>query len=389
MNKRTVPLSAVILIVILTALIVFTATYTGCVMWNAAQNDRYGVLSEIDRLVEQYYIGEPDRDRINEWLAYAYLYGLDDKYSSYMSKEAYEDYLADMNGDGAGIGVRVIYDTVNKAINIQRVIEGSPADNAGFKANDKIHSVNGVSLSDMTENEMLSAFAGALGTQYSVGITRGSETLTLNVTVGTFNSPSVAEFMYGDTGVIRIYEFGSNTPKEFSDAIEFVKTNGAVRVVFDLRNNPGGALTSIVSVLDMLLPKGPLVRITDKNGKVLETYSSEESVMLDLPMSVLTNGSTASAAELFTSALKDYNKALSVGEKTYGKGTVQNVFRLSDGSALVLSSYLYCPPYSGNFEGVGIKPDVPCDIPDDVNIYGLSSEDDAQLNAAVNALKSR
>ncbi len=389
MNKRTVPLSATILIVILTALMVFTATYTGCLIANASKDDKYGVLSEIDKLVEQYYIGEPNRDKINEWLAYAYLYGLDDKYSSYMNKEAYDEYKASMNGDGAGIGVRVIYDIPNGFINVQRVIKGAPAYVSGFKPNDKIYSVNGKLVSDMTENEALSAFAGAIGTKYSVGVLRGQDNMTLEVTIGTFEAPSVDERMYGDTAVVRIYEFATNTPREFSDAIKFVKDNGAKRVVFDLRNNPGGALTSIVEVLDMLLPKGPLVRITDKNGRVLETYSSEESIELDLPMAVLTNGSTASAAELFTSALKDYGKAFSVGGRTYGKGTVQNIFQLSDGSALVLSSYLYCPPYSDNFEGEGIKPDIPCGIPDDVNIYGLADDEDVQLKAAIDELKSK
>ena len=160
------------------------------------------------------------------------------------------------------------------------------------------------------------------------------------------------------------------------------------KLIFDVRYNPGGDLRSIVSILDYLLPEGPIVRITDKDGNVVETYESDAD-SLDLPMCVLTNGSTASAAELFTSALKDYKKATVVGTNTYGKGTVQTVIGLPDGSGIGISYRLYNPPFSDNYEGVGIAPDYevePDKSLEGKNIYKITDSEDNQLQKAVEIL---
>ena len=159
-------------------------------------------------------------------------------------------------------------------------------------------------------------------------------------------------------------------------------------MIFDVRNNPGGELGGIVNTLDFLLPEGPIVHIVDKNGEEQKTYTSDADC-IDIPMAVLVNGNTASAAELFTSALQDYKKAVIVGTKTYGKGTVQSIITLPDGSGLSLSTSMYNPPFSENYEGKGITPDLTVELNEEaaaMNLYKLPDNMDNQLLAAINAL---
>ena len=165
--------------------------------------------------------------------------------------------------------------------------------------------------------------------------------------------------------------------------------SGVTSLIFDVRYNPGGELDSITQILDYLLPEGPIIRTVDRDGNWDAIYSNAAS--LDMPMAVLVNGSTASAAELFTSALKDYGKAIVVGTQTYGKGTMQTVIPLDDGSAISISTRMYYPPFSENYEGVGIKPDIIVEMADEVkniNIYKITDHQDTQLQAAIEALLS-
>ena len=191
-----------------------------------------------------------------------------------------------------------------------------------------------------------------------------------------------------DIGIIKILQFDlKNAPEQFIAAIDDLTQSGVDKLIFDVRYNPGGELDSITQILDYILPEGPIIRTIDRNGKWDTIYSNSAS--LDMPMAVLVNGSTASAAELFTSALRDYGKSITVGTQTYGKGTMQSVIQLEDGSAISISTKMYYPPFSDNYEGVGIKPDIEIEMADDVkhiNIYKLTDQQDTQLQAAVEAL---
>ena len=188
-------------------------------------------------------------------------------------------------------------------------------------------------------------------------------------------------------GIIKILSFDLGTPAQFKEACETLIEGGATRFVFDVRYNPGGDLTSICSILDYLLPEGPIVHIVDAQGgeEVINSDASE----LDLPMCVLVNGNTASAAELFSSALQDYDKAELVGTTTYGKGTMQTIIRLSDNTGLGISYRMYNPPYSENYEGVGVKPDVEIEMDESLankNIYKITDDEDTQLQKAIEIL---
>ena len=172
------------------------------------------------------------------------------------------------------------------------------------------------------------------------------------------------------------------------NAVETLTAEGCEKLVIDLRYNPGGELSSIVTTLDYILPEGPIIRIFDANGKEVDAYYSE-SGELDVPMAVLVNENTASAAELFTAAVRDYDKAVIVGTTTYGKGCMQSTIPLSDGGAVTVTNHMYNPPFSDNYHGVGIVPDVEVELDEsleDKNFYKITDEEDNQLTAAVEAL---
>ena len=194
--------------------------------------------------------------------------------------------------------------------------------------------------------------------------------------------------MYNDgtnsIGIIKILQFDTKTPEQFKTAVENLRAEGAVKFIFDVRNNSGGELNSVVSILDYLLPEGPVIRITDSDGN--ETTMDSKEGELDFPMMVLVNRNTASAAELFAAALRDYNKADLVGVQTYGKGSMQTIVRLADNSALRVTYKMYSPPFSENYNGVGLTPDYIIELSDEAakkNIYTIKDSEDNQLQEAV------
>lgn len=400
MKKKTLPVSAAVLLMLLTAVAVFIITYISTYAGLYLNGrGKYAIIDEIDSLVGRYYLGEIDDDALQDWVAYGYMAGLGDKYGAYMSPEDFDEYMNQMEGQGAGLGIRVMYNEENQSIDIIAVMPGTPAESAGLLAGDRIIGIDNLLISELGYENAVNALSGEIGTVHELRIIRGSgtehpEMLVFNVQIAEYDALTVEYHMFtGEsarkTGVIRIYEFGYKTDEEFIAAVDALIAEGAEQLVFDLRNNSGGSLDSVVAMLDYLLPEGPVVRITDKNGNVVETYTSDAENYCDLPMSVLTNENSASASELFTSALLDYNKAFTVGTNTYGKGTVLSVFQLSNGGALIISTYMYNPPFSGNFEGVGIAPGIEVQLPEGTNIYLLDDQTDVQLIRAVEELNLR
>lgn len=222
---------------------------------------------------------------------------------------------------------------------------------------DVIVKVGGLEVTADTYNTAVNDVAGEAGTELTVTILRNGETFERTLTRRLVRSEAVfLEMQDNHTALIRIYEFTGNAADDFIAAMEEAQKAGATGYVFDVRNNPGGDLGVIVRILDYLLPEGPIVRIIDASGEVVHTYTSDESE-IQAPMVVLINENTASAAELFTSALLDYDKCVTVGQTTYGKGVMQNIITLPDGSGIRLTTHYYNPPYSDNYNGVGIPAD--------------------------------
>ena len=408
MSKK-IPLYTVLILLILAVLITFQITYLSVgnqysrkLNSMIADYSYFDKLSSIDELARNYYIGDIDEERLEEGIMDGYMLGLGDKYGMYLTAEEYNALVDDQNAELVGIGVHVIYNIEYEALDIIMVMPNSPALEAGVEPGDLIVSVGGVSVSELGYYGALDAMRGDQGTVASFTVVRGlTEQIDFDVTRRKVTEISVMYHMMqyengltSDIGVIKILEFDSKTPTQFKEAIESLLGSGATSFIFDVRYNPGGELNSIVSILDYLLPEGPIIRTVDREGNEDVEYSDEN--WFDYPCAVLVNGNTASAAELFSSALQDYTErgefnAVLVGTKTYGKGTMQTVIRLEDGSALSLSYKMYNPPYSDNYENIGVTPDIVEEMSEkaaSVNIYRLADADDNQLQRAAEAIKA-
>ena len=356
-------------------------------------------ITELMAYYNKYYVGELNVDDLVQGVAEGLVAYSGDKYGSYYTAEEYKEIMADYGGEFAGIGVTVAYNSKYFAIEILNVMDNSPALEAGLLPDDLIIAVNGEDVAYIGYNTAVSNIRGEIGTTVTLTIARGSdysekfdvvltraEVEEQSVTYEEIISKSVKQ----PIGYVRITTFNDKTPVQFKAAIGEGLTADVHGFIIDLRNNGGGTLSSVVQMLDMLLFEGPIVRIQYKSGEETVYKSDSYGVSTRYPIIILVNGNTASAAELFTSTLRDYGRAVIIGENTYGKGTVQSIIRLSDGSGLRFSTAMYAPPYSDNFEGVGIKPDITVSLADEyksVNLYKLDYENDAQLKAAVELYK--
>ncbi len=400
MNKK-VSLWASISIALVVCVVTFLVTAT---VYNISFMNRLADLSEnaagcddemhnkfntIEEYVNRYFLGEIDEITLEENMFRAYMSALGDKYTMYHSSEEMEDFLSDSRGNYVGIGVHVSYDVDTEGIYVFAVFPSSPAEKAGIKVGDVIVKVENIECTEETYTQAVDAVVGEAGTQVSITVQRNGETIE---TVATRNKvDSVTAFYRNVDGkaVINITQFSATTPKDFKACLEQAKKDGATEYIFDMRNNGGGNLDAIVEVLNMLLPEGKLIlTTTDKDGKVVQSYTDNTKELLDAPIAVLVNSNTASAAELFTAALRDHDMATIVGITTYGKGKVQQLIPLSDGSGIRLTTHMYNPPCGVNYEGIGIVPDIEKDLPEywQARFYKMTAADDTQLQAAIEAL---
>lgn len=353
-------------------------------------------MAEVDAIYRNYYIGELDDDVLIDAAIAGYVYGTGDDYAAYYNTLQFEEFISDLEGELAGIGVNVIYNTDYRAIEVLNVVSNSPALEAGVLPGDLIITVGEEreSVAELGYNPAINKLRGVVGTVAVFQVARGedySETVDFAIERAIVQEITVMSHVYAldsSVGVIKISGFDAQTPSQFVDAVEELRALGCDKLVIDLRYNPGGELSSIVTTLDYILPEGPIIRIFDADGNEVQTYSSEKGE-LNMPMSVLVNGSTASAAELFTSAVRDYDKAKIVGTTTYGKGCMQTTIPLSDYSAVSVTYRMYSPPFSDNYHGIGIVPDVVVELDEALaakNIYKITDDEDNQLAAAVAAL---
>ncbi|MBS1333260.1 MAG: PDZ domain-containing protein [Clostridiales bacterium] len=371
MKNRKLSLTAVLLIVFFACLVTFMTTFVllrssyeaklgGDIVSSSGEGESgidFDKLLEVDAYVRANFIGTVDYEKAMQYMLDGYMYALGDKYSVYHTAEEMQALTEESNGDLVGIGVRVMMDDETGGIRILNVMHDSPALETGLQVGDVIVKVGYLEVTADTYNTAVNDVAGEAGTELTVTILRNDETFERTLTRRLVRSEAVfLEMQENDMTLIRIYEFTGNAADDFIAAMEEAQKAGATGYVFDVRNNPGGDLGVIVRILDYLLPEGPIVRIIDASGEVVHTYTSDESE-IQAPMVVLINENTASAAELFTSALLDYDKCVTVGQTTYGKGVMQNIITLPDGSGIRLTTHYYNPPYSDNYNGVGIPAD--------------------------------
>ncbi len=361
-------------------------------------NSLIGKLKTLDEQFRKLYVGEIDEKKLEEAVLDGYISGTGDLYGEYMTADEYSAFTSDQNGEFQGIGITVTQNTEYSAIEVVSVMPDSPALEAGVKKGDLIYMIGTEYVSELGYSAAVKMLQGEAGTTAEFTVRRGenyAEEISFSVLRGYVIEQTVSWHVLddggsiGDIGIVKITSFDAKTPEQFTNAINSLISEGVTSLVFDVRNNPGGELTSILSILDMLLPEGPIIRIVDSNGK--ETVRNSDASEIDMPMAVLINGHTASAAELFSCALQDYNKAVLVGTTTYGKGCMQQIVKLADGSALRVTVSMYNPPYSDNYDGVGVVPDILIEADENLssaNLYEIADADDNQLMAAASQLRS-
>lgn len=369
-----------------TTVMLVKARFNGQLSALGERSAMFGKLSEVDSRVRSsdLFSDDIDENELTDKTVAGYVSGLGDKYAAYYNGEDYESILKSDNGDGKGIGITI---DLQNGMTVGSVVNGSPAKTAGIKSGDKIISVNGKSVESIGAQAAYELLKGSEGNDLAIILERSGQQLSVSLTISDYEIISVTDEIYNDIGIIKITEFNGSTPDQFKSAVKELQDKGISRYIFDLRNNPGGTLDSVCDILDYICPAGTLVSARYLNGEEKILYTSDANEMTG-EMAVLVNGNSASAAELFTAVLRDYDKATVVGTKTYGKGVAQTTSRLSDGSALKLTTFYFNPPKTENFNGVGITPDVIAPLTDpDINIDTLAPEEDEQVISAVKVLE--
>lgn len=357
----------------------------------AAQEDYHEKLDEIVALLNEVYVDGYDTDKLGDYLAQAAVAATGDRWSYYVSAEDYDAFVESNENAYVGIGVTVeSSDDLTDGVQITKVTPNSPAEEAGIEADDRIYAVEGETVESLGLDEAKNRIRGEEGTEVTLTILRGEKKFDVTVKRASVEVEVVKYSMLdGSIGYIKINNFEANSADRTIEAIDALRGQGAKALVFDLRFNPGGRKDELVRVLDELLPEGPLFRSVDYKGNESVDYSDADCV--ELPMAVLVNGDSYSAAEFFAAALQEYDWATVVGTKTCGKANYQQTFRLSDGSAVAVSTGHYQTPHGVTLANVGVTPDeiVEVDNKTYLELYkeAVAVKDDAQLQTAIKAVK--
>ena len=347
-------------------------------------------LSQLQSLIEERYIEGADSTVLEDAAADAMVAATGDRWSYYIPASEYETYQENMANAYVGVGITILSSEEVEGFQIMSVTPGGPAEEAGVQVDDLLIGVDGEDVRQSDASQVRNLVRGEEGTDVVLTLLREETELELTVQRRHMETPVATYTMLEDqVGLVTIENFDSRCSEETIAAIEALREQGAEKLIFDVRNNPGGFADELVKVLDYLLPEGVLFRTERYDG--YEDVDVSDENFLDMPMAVLVNGDSYSAAEFFAAALQEYEAAIVVGEHTSGKGHFQTTYQLSDGSAVALSIGRYYTPKGVCLEGVGIEPDVPVTVDEDtaMEIYfdSLPREEDPQIQAALDALK--
>lgn len=348
-------------------------------------------LEDIEDFIDRYYLYEEDEQAMRDGMLSGLVDALDDDYAYYYNEEEYQALMESNSGTYCGIGVQVSQDMETYTITVTKVFRGSPALEAGILPGDVLVCVDDMSVEGVDLNTVVTYIRGEEGTTVDLTFYRADTEKMLDFTVERhmIDSPSVEyEMLDGGIGYIQLTEFAENTYDQYMEAINALKKAGMKGLLVDVRNNPGGMLDSVVSVLDEMLPEGTIVTVRDKNGNE-EVYTSDAAQAVSVPMVVLVNGNSASAAEIYTAALQDYGVATIVGTQTFGKGIVQTIITLSDRkSALKITTARYYTPNDVCIHEIGVTPDVIVELNEGLETKPvLEKEEDNQLQEAIAILQ--
>lgn len=347
-------------------------------------------LGQLEQLITQCFIGEADTKVMEDYAASAMVSSLGDRWSYYVTAEDYDTLLEQQENAYVGIGITIIADEEEVGFRIMAVQENGTAREAGLQVDDRIISADGQSMEGLTVEELRNIVRGKEGTTVHLVVVRGEQELEFDVKRAKILTDVVTCQLLDDgIGLITIANFDSRCANESIAAIESLRVQGATSLIFDVRNNPGGYAHEMVELLDYLLPEGDLFRAVDYKGS--ESVDRSDASFLDMPMVVLCNEDSYSAAEFFAAAIQEYEAGTVIGMPTCGKGYFQYTYRLSDGSAVGLSVGKYFTPSGKSLADVGIQPDITVEVDDDTYAkiyYGqLDPMEDPQILAAIDVLK--
>ena len=343
-----------------------TASADGSAAESLLNDDSIEKLETLEKVIDQYYYKDEDIDMeaMAEGMYSGLVDSLGDPYSVYYTAEEWKAMIADTEGIYYGIGAYLQLDTATGLARINGVIANTPAEEVGLRENDIIYQIDGEITQGLELSEIVSRIKGEEGTTVHLTIYRDGESdyLEFDVERRKIESPTVNYEMYDNgVGYIQITEFDEVTTDQFKEALAVIKGSDAKGLILDLRSNPGGSLPVVVDIARSILPKGMIVYTEDKNGK-RDEYTCDGRNELDIPMVVLINGNSASASEILAGAIKDYGKGTLIGTTTFGKGIVQRVLPLTDGTALKLTISTYYTPKGNNIHGIGVDPDIECEF---------------------------
>ena len=342
-------------------------------------------LGVLHSLIDESFLGEVNKKKLEEGLYEGYVSGLEDPYSVYYDAEDTKSFMESSEGEYSGIGAVMTQNKDSGIITLTHVYEDSPAMKAGLADEDILYKVEGKEVTGEDLTEVVSRIRGDKGTEVELTVLRGkkNEEVTVVAVRDTIETQTVQTRMLEDhIGYLSVSEFDSVTYNQYVKGLNDLQGQGMKALVVDLRGNPGGNLNTVCDILDLMLPKGLIVYTQDKKGEKREMTSDEEN-QFTLPMTVLVNGNSASASEIYAGAIQDYGLGKIVGTQTYGKGVVQQIFDLRDGTCVKLTIAEYYTPKGRNINGTGITPDVKVEYEPDEK----SPEADNQLDTAVRELK--
>ncbi len=401
-EKRGMKTYKVIMLVLLVAFITFILTTIGMYKYftgtgfgkslvssSNANNEIANELNKYRKIIDKYYLGDVDEEKLKEGAIKGYIEGLGDKYSEYISKEDMEDYMADTTGNFVGIGIYMVQDTKSNKIMVLSPIKGGPAEKAGIQPGDYIISVDDVDYAGDQMSVAANKIKGEAGTTVKIKILRDSETKEYELKREKITvNPVEGKVLDNNIGYLEFSSFDDGTAEEFKNKYEELQKQGITSLIIDLRNNGGGIVKEALEIADYILNKDDVILYeVDKNDKETVEKSTNDPI-INMPIVVLTNGNTASSSEILAGALKDHGKATIIGEKTYGKGVIQQLLTLPDGSGLKITSEEYLTPNKTKINGIGIEPDEQISLPDTVkNVLNVEEKDDTQLQKAIEILK--
>lgn len=403
-NKKRYKVYRTIMLIVLVAFVTFMITSIGfyqyfvkgnslnkylAFMTSDESQDISQLLDTYRSVINKYYLGEVDEESLKEGAIQGYIEGLGDPYTEYISKEDMEDYLQDTMGNFVGIGIYMVQDTKTNQIMVLSPIKGSPAERAGIKPGDYIISVNGeeCTASDMTV--IATKIKGEEGSTVKLQILRGEETLDFEITrENVIINPVEGEVLENNIGYIEFSSFDEDTAEQFKTKFEELQAQGITSLIIDLRNNGGGIVEEALDIAGYIADKDSVLLYEVDKDNNEEVEKNDDNPIINMPVIILTNENTASSSEILAGALKDLGKAKIVGTTTYGKGVIQQILTLPDGSGLKITTEKYLTPNRTEINEVGIEPDETVELPESVeSIFNVERSQDTQLQKAIEMLK--